>query len=41
MTLEKILGGRDGGASHTDDGRLDVKLSAPGRGDIDVTITVT
>ena len=38
MTLEKILytakarttGGRDGGASHTDDGRLDVKLSAPG-----------
>jgi Ohr subfamily peroxiredoxin len=38
MTLEKVLftarahttGGRDGGASHTDDGRLDVKLSAPG-----------
>jgi Ohr subfamily peroxiredoxin len=23
-------GGRDGGASHTDDGRLDVKLSVPG-----------
>ena len=40
MTLEKILytakahttGGRDGGTSHTDDGRLDVKLSAPGSG---------
>ena len=39
MTLEKILytakahttGGRDGGASHTNDGRLDVKLSSPGR----------
>jgi len=38
MTLEKILytakahttGGREGGASHTDDGRLDVKLSPPG-----------
>ena len=39
MTLEKILytakahttGGRDGGASHSDDdGRLDVKLSSPG-----------
>jgi Ohr subfamily peroxiredoxin len=38
MTLEKILytakahttGGRDGGASHSDDGRLDVMLSSPG-----------
>jgi Ohr subfamily peroxiredoxin len=38
MTLEKILftakahttGGRDGGASHSDDGRLDVNLSSPG-----------
>jgi lipoyl-dependent peroxiredoxin len=38
MTLEKVLytarthttGGRDGGESHTDDGRLHVKLSAPG-----------
>src|SRR2546428_9538300 len=37
MTLEKILytakahttGGRDGGASHSDDGRLDIKLSSP------------
>ena len=36
--LEKVLytakahttGGRDGGDSHTDDGRLDVKLSSPG-----------
>ena len=36
--LEKVLytakthttGGRDGGASHTSDGRLDVKLSSPG-----------
>lgn len=36
--LEKVLytakahttGGRDGGASRTDDGRLDVKLSSPG-----------
>src|SRR6202795_3857793 len=36
--LEKVLytakahttGGRDGGASRTDDGRLDVKLSVPG-----------
>lgn len=38
ITLEKVLytakahttGGRDGGFSHTDDGRLDVKLSDPG-----------
>jgi len=38
MTLEKVLytaqahttGGRDGGASRTSDGRLDVKFSAPG-----------
>jgi lipoyl-dependent peroxiredoxin len=38
MTLEKILytakahttGGREGGTSQTDDGRLDVKLSSPG-----------
>ena len=38
MTLDKVLytakahttGGRDGGASRTDDGRLDVKLSTPG-----------
>ena len=38
MTLEKILytarahttGGREGGASRTDDGRLDVKISLPG-----------
>ena len=38
MTLEKVLytakahttGGRDGGASRSDDGRLDVKLSSPG-----------
>jgi len=38
MTLEKVLytakahttGGRDGGVSHSDDGRLDVKLSSPG-----------
>jgi osmotically inducible protein OsmC len=37
--LEKVLytakahttGGRDGGASRTDDGRLDVKLSVPGK----------
>jgi Ohr subfamily peroxiredoxin len=36
--LEKVLytakvhttGGRDGGASHSDDGRLDIKLSIPG-----------
>ena len=36
--LEKVLytakthttGGRDGGASRTDDGRLDVRLSTPG-----------
>jgi lipoyl-dependent peroxiredoxin len=26
----RTTGGRDGGASHTDDGRLDVKLSLPG-----------
>ena len=40
MTLDKILytakahttGGRDGGASHTDDGHLNVKLSSPGSG---------
>lgn len=40
MTLEKILytakahttGGREGGASRTDDGRLDVKISPPGSG---------
>ena len=39
ITLEKVLytakahttGGRDGGASRTDDGRLDVKLSDPGK----------
>ena len=38
MTLEHVLytarahttGGRNGGDSHTDDGRLDVKLSSPG-----------
>jgi len=38
MTLEKILytarahttGGREGGSSRTDDGRLDVKISQPG-----------
>jgi len=38
MTLEKLpytakahtTGGREGGASHSDDGRLDVKLSSPG-----------
>ena len=38
MTLEKILytarahttGGREGGSSRTDDGRLDVKISKPG-----------
>ena len=38
MTNDKLLytakahttGGRDGGASHTDDNRLDVKLSLPG-----------
>jgi lipoyl-dependent peroxiredoxin len=38
ITLEKVLytakahttGGRDGGSSHTDDGRLEVKLSDPG-----------
>ena len=38
-TLDKILytakthttGGRDGGSSRTDDGRLDVKLSEPGK----------
>jgi len=38
MTLEKILytakahttGGREGGSSRTDDGRLDVKISSPG-----------
>ena len=38
MTLEKILytakahttGGREGGSSRTDDGRLDVKISLPG-----------
>ena len=38
MKFDKVLytakahttGGRDGGASHTDDGRLDVKLSSPG-----------
>src|SRR5215471_8946477 len=38
MTLEKILytakahttGGREGGASRTDDGRLDVRISPPG-----------
>jgi lipoyl-dependent peroxiredoxin len=38
MTLEKVIytakthttGGRDGGASRTDDGRLDIKLSLPG-----------
>jgi Ohr subfamily peroxiredoxin len=40
MSFDKVLytakahttGGRDGGASHTDDGRLDVKLSSPGTG---------
>jgi lipoyl-dependent peroxiredoxin len=40
MGFDKVLytakahttGGRDGGASHTDDGRLDVKLSSPGTG---------
>jgi lipoyl-dependent peroxiredoxin len=40
MSFDKILytakahttGGRDGGASQTDDGRLDVKLSSPGTG---------
>lgn len=39
--IEKVLytakahttGGRDGGASRTSDGRLDVKLSVPGHGD--------
>jgi hypothetical protein len=39
MTLEHVLytarapttGGRNGGDSHTDDGRLDVKLSSLGR----------
>jgi osmotically inducible protein OsmC len=39
MTLEKVLytakahttGGREGGASRTDDGRLDVRLSVPGQ----------
>ena len=39
ITLEKVLytakahttGGRDGGASRTDDGRLDVKLTEPGK----------
>jgi len=39
VTLDKILytakahttGGRDGGSSRTDDGRLDVKLSEPGK----------
>jgi lipoyl-dependent peroxiredoxin len=39
ITLEKVLytarahttGGRDGGSSRTDDGRLDVKLSDPGK----------
>lgn len=39
ITLEKILytakahttGGRDGGASRTDDGRLDVQLTEPGK----------
>ncbi|HYO80120.1 MAG TPA: Organic hydroperoxide resistance protein OhrA, partial [Bryobacteraceae bacterium] len=38
MTLEKILytakahttGGRDGGSSRTDDGRLELRLSDPG-----------
>ena len=38
MSFDKVLytarahttGGRDGGASQTDDGRLDVKLSSPG-----------
>jgi lipoyl-dependent peroxiredoxin len=38
MTIEKILytakahttGGREGGSSRTDDGRLDVKISLPG-----------
>jgi lipoyl-dependent peroxiredoxin len=38
MSFDKVLytakahttGGRDGGASHTDDGRLDIKLSSPG-----------
>jgi Ohr subfamily peroxiredoxin len=38
MALDKVLytgkthtiGGRDGGSSRTDDGRLDVKLSSPG-----------
>jgi organic hydroperoxide reductase OsmC/OhrA len=46
-TVEKVLytakahttGGRDG-ASRSSDGRLDVKLSSPGRGNIDVAITV-
>jgi osmotically inducible protein OsmC len=40
MSFDKVLytakahttGGRDGGASHTDDGRLAVKLSSPGTG---------
>jgi osmotically inducible protein OsmC len=40
MSFDKVLytakahttGGRDGGASRTDDGRLDVKLSSPGTG---------
>ncbi|HYP13548.1 MAG TPA: organic hydroperoxide resistance protein [Bryobacteraceae bacterium] len=39
ITLEKVLytakahttGGRDGGSSRTDDGRLDVELSEPGK----------
>jgi len=38
--LEKVLytakahtiGGRDGGSSRTDDGRLDVRFSSPGQG---------
>jgi lipoyl-dependent peroxiredoxin len=40
MSFDKVLytakahttGGRDGGGSRTDDGRLDVKLSSPGTG---------
>jgi lipoyl-dependent peroxiredoxin len=40
MTFEKVLytakahttGGREGGSSRTDDGRLDIKLSPPGAG---------
>ena len=39
MSLEKVLytakshttGGRDGGASRTDDGRLDIKFTSPGK----------